>query len=70
MYILNSIKAHMGLLDEQTFITVDRHANCSSASIPIAISELIQHHKLSREDLLLFSSFGAGFTLGNSLVRW
>jgi 3-oxoacyl-[acyl-carrier-protein] synthase-3 len=50
--------------------TVARHANCSAASIPLALAELQLSGNLKRGDVLLFTAFGAGLTWGSAIIRW
>jgi len=55
---------------ERVVVTVDEHANTSSASIPLALDVAIRDGRVKRGDLLLFEAFGAGFTWGSALVRF
>ncbi len=55
---------------ERVVVTVDEHANTSSASIPLALDVAIRDGRIKRGDLLLFEAFGAGFTWGSALVRY
>lgn len=55
---------------ERVVITVDRHANTSSASIPLALDVAVRDGRIKRGELLLFEAFGAGFTWGSALVRY
>lgn len=55
---------------ERVVITVDEHANTSSASIPLALDVAIRDGRIKRGELLLFEAFGAGFTWGSALVRY
>jgi 3-oxoacyl-[acyl-carrier-protein] synthase-3 len=55
---------------ERTIITVDEHANTSSASIPLALDVAVRDGRIKRGDLLLLEGFGAGFTWGSALVRY
>jgi 3-oxoacyl-[acyl-carrier-protein] synthase-3 len=67
------IKATAKKLDmplERTIITVNEHANTSSASIPLAFDVAVRDGRIKRGDLLLFEGFGAGFTWGSALVRY
>lgn len=50
--------------------TVTEHANCSAASIPLALDTLKKSNILKKGDILLFSAMGAGVTWGSALVRW
>lgn len=55
---------------EHVVVTVDEHANTSSASIPLALDVAVRDGRIRRGDLLLFEAFGAGFTWGSALVRY
>jgi 3-oxoacyl-[acyl-carrier-protein] synthase III len=55
---------------ERVVVTVDRHANTSSASIPLALDVAVRDGRIRRGELLLFEAFGAGFTWGAALVRF
>jgi len=55
---------------ERVVVTVDEHANTSSASIPLALDVAVRDGRIQRGDLLLFEAFGAGFTWGSALVRY
>jgi 3-oxoacyl-[acyl-carrier-protein] synthase-3 len=55
---------------ERVVVTVDRHANTSSASIPLALDVAVRDGRIARGELLLFEAFGAGFTWGSALIRY
>ena len=55
---------------EHVVVTVDEHANTSSASIPLALDVVIRDGRIKRGELLLLEAFGAGFTWGSALVRY
>ncbi|HZD53770.1 MAG TPA: beta-ketoacyl-ACP synthase III [Woeseiaceae bacterium] len=55
---------------DRVVVTVDRHANTSSASIPLALDVAVRDGRIQRGELLLFEAFGAGFTWGSALVRY
>ncbi|MFY9589382.1 beta-ketoacyl-ACP synthase III [Rickettsia endosymbiont of Halotydeus destructor] len=58
-------------LDQSKIVkTVKNHANCSAASIPLALNELKASGKLKKGDVILFTAIGAGLTWGSALVRW
>ncbi len=70
---LRIIKAAAKKLDlpmERVVVTVDEHANTSSASIPLALDVAVRDGRVKRGELLLFEAFGAGFTWGSALVRY
>ncbi len=68
--ILNKLLQRLGINIEKVFINVPKYGNTSAASIPIAIDEVNREGLLKKEDLVLFCSFGGGFTWGASLLRW
>jgi 3-oxoacyl-[acyl-carrier-protein] synthase-3 len=55
---------------ERVVVTVDEHANTSSASIPLALDTAVRDGRIQRGQLLLFEAFGAGFTWGSALVKF
>ena len=60
----------MGLRPEQVIINVDRYANTSAASIPIALSEALQNGHIQPGHLVACASLGAGLTWGSALIRF
>lgn len=54
----------------QVVITLDRYANTSAATIPIALDEAVRDGRIKREQLLLLEAFGGGWTWGSTLVRF
>jgi len=68
--ILDATAKRIGFKDEQVYINVDRYANTSGATIPIALDEANRAGKIKPGDLLLFDAFGGGFTWGAVLLRW
>jgi len=70
MRIISAAAKKLGLPMERVIVTVDEHANTSSASVPLALDVAIRDGRIQRGDLLLFEAFGAGFTWGSALVRY
>jgi 3-oxoacyl-[acyl-carrier-protein] synthase-3 len=70
MRILEAVAKRLKLLDERTYINVDRLGNTSGATIPIALDEANRAGRLKAGDVLLFDAFGGGFTWASALVRW
>ena len=68
--ILDSTAKKLKLPPERVVTTVDRHANTSAASIPLALDEAVRDGRVKRGDLLLLEAMGGGLTWGSSLVRW
>ncbi len=68
--IISAAARKLDLPMERVVVTVDRHANTSSASIPLALDVAVRDGRVQRGDLLLFEAFGAGFTWGSALLRY
>ena len=68
--ILNAMARRLGVPDERLVATVDRHANTSAASVPLALDDVVRSGRIKRDDHLLLQGVGGGFTWGSVLVRW
>jgi 3-oxoacyl-[acyl-carrier-protein] synthase-3 len=68
--IISAAAKKLDLPMERVVVTVDEHANTSSASIPLALDTAVRDGRIQRGQLLLFEAFGAGFTWGSALVRF
>jgi len=51
-------------------ITVEKHANTSAASVPLALNSYYRDGRIQKGQVLLLEAFGAGFVWGANLVRW
>ncbi|WP_299617382.1 beta-ketoacyl-ACP synthase III [Pelagibius sp.] len=68
--IIESMGRRLNLPTDRVVVTVDRHANTSAASIPLALTEAVGDGRIQSGDLLLMEAMGGGFTWGSALVRW
>lgn len=68
--IIEAVGTRLGLRPEQIYMNIDRVGNTSSASIPIALDEVVRSGKVHPGDTVLFAAFGAGLTWGAALLRW
>src|SRR5208282_3059413 len=67
--IIDAIGRKLGLPAERVVVTVDRHANTSAASVPLALAEAWHDGRIRRGDLVLLEALGGGLTWGSALVR-
>ena len=67
--ILDATARKLGLPPEKVIVTVDRHANTSAASVPLAFDEARRDGRLKPGDLVMLEAMGGGFTWGASLIR-
>lgn len=68
--IVNGMSQKLGLPPERVVVTIDRHANTSAASIPLALADAAGDGRIEPGQLLLLEAMGGGFTWGASLLRW
>jgi 3-oxoacyl-[acyl-carrier-protein] synthase III len=68
--ILEGTAKKLGLDINQVVVTVDRHANTSAASVPLALDAAVRDGRVKDGDLLLLEAMGGGFTWGAAAVRW
>jgi len=68
--IIQAAAKKLDLPMERVVVTVDEHANTSSASIPLALDVAVRDGRIQRGQMLLFEAFGAGFTWGSALLRY
>ena len=67
--ILDATAKKLGLPIDKVVVTVDRHANTSAASVPLAFDEARRDGRLKSGDLVMLEAMGGGFTWAASLVR-
>jgi 3-oxoacyl-[acyl-carrier-protein] synthase-3 len=68
--ILEGTAKKLGLRPESIVMTLDKHANTSAASIPLAFDAAVKDGRIRRGDLVLLEAMGGGFTWGATLVRY
>jgi 3-oxoacyl-[acyl-carrier-protein] synthase-3 len=67
--ILDATAKKLGIPPERVIVTVDRHANTSAASVPLAFDAARKDGRIKPGDLVMFEAMGGGFTWGASLAR-
>ena len=67
--ILDATAKKLGLPSEKVVVTVDRHANTSAASVPLAYDVAVKDGRIKPGDLVMLEAMGGGFTWGASLLR-
>lgn len=67
--ILDATAKKLGLPPEKVVVTVDRHANTSAASVPLAFDVAKKDGRIKQGDLVMLEAMGGGFTWGASLLR-
>lgn len=70
MRIITACAERMGVSMDKVMLNIHKYGNTTSGTIPICISEYWQDGKVKKDDYLILSSFGAGYTWGSILVKW
>ncbi|WEK44617.1 MAG: ketoacyl-ACP synthase III [Candidatus Sphingomonas colombiensis] len=68
--ILDATARKLGLAAEKVVMTVDRHANTSAASVPLALDAAVRDGRINRDQIVVLEAMGGGFTWGASVVRF
>lgn len=68
--IIEATAKRLDMPMEQVVVTVDRHGNTSSGSVPLALDTAVRDGRVQRGQLLLLEAFGGGFTWGSALLRY
>jgi len=68
--ILDATARKLGLDPARVVVTVDRHANTSAASVPLALDTAVRDGRVKPGDLVVLEAMGGGFTWGASLLRY
>jgi 3-oxoacyl-[acyl-carrier-protein] synthase-3 len=68
--ILDATAKKLGLPPEKVVVTVDRHANTSAASVPLAFDTAIKDGRIKRGDVVVLEAMGGGFTWGAAALRY
>jgi len=68
--IMDATMKKLGLPHERMVITVDKHANTSAASIPLALDVAVRDGRIRAGQHVMLVGVGGGFTWGSVLIRW
>lgn len=68
--ILQSTAKRLKIPIEKVYINIDKYANTSAGTLPIALDQAVRSNEIKKGDIILFDVFGAGLTWGAAIVRW
>jgi 3-oxoacyl-[acyl-carrier-protein] synthase-3 len=68
--ILDATARKLGLPPERVVVTVDRHANTSAASVPLALDTAVRDGRIKKNDIIVLEAMGGGFTWGACVLRY
>ncbi len=67
--IITATAKRLDMPMDRVIVTVDKHGNTSSASVPMALDHAVRSGKIQPGQMVLMEAFGGGFTWGSALVR-
>jgi 3-oxoacyl-[acyl-carrier-protein] synthase-3 len=68
--IMDATAKKLHLPSEKMIVTVDKHANTSAASIPLALDLAVRDGRIRHGQFVMLAGVGGGFTWGSVLLRW
>jgi 3-oxoacyl-[acyl-carrier-protein] synthase III len=68
--ILEATAKKLNLPSAKVVVTVDRHANTSAASVPLALDAAVKDGRIKRGDIIVLEAMGGGFTWGAAVLRY
>ncbi|BBP01122.1 beta-ketoacyl-ACP synthase III [Sulfuriferula nivalis] len=68
--IIQATAKKLGMSMDNVVVTVDKHANTSAASVPLALDTAVRDGRIKTGDVVLMEAFGGGFTWGSVLMKW
>jgi 3-oxoacyl-[acyl-carrier-protein] synthase-3 len=68
--IIQAACQRLGIPEERTAVVIDRYGNTSSASVPLALDDVVTGGRVRRGDHLLLTGFGGGMTWASAVLRW
>jgi 3-oxoacyl-[acyl-carrier-protein] synthase III len=68
--MIQALGSRLEVPDDRVYVNIDRYGNTSSASVPIALDEVVRSGRVRPEDLVMMVVFGGGLTWGALAARW
>jgi 3-oxoacyl-[acyl-carrier-protein] synthase-3 len=68
--ILDAVAERLAVPHERVASVLARYGNTTGATLPLALESAMEEGRIRRDDLVIFTAVGAGFTAGATLVRW
>jgi 3-oxoacyl-[acyl-carrier-protein] synthase-3 len=68
--ILQQVAKRLNVPIEKVYLTIEKYANISSATIPIAFDEAVRDGSIQKGDFVILTAFGGGLTWASSLIKW
>ena len=70
MRIIRAAARRLKIPEDKFFMNIEKYANTSNATIPVALDEYARSGDLLRGDLIMTVGFGGGLTYAGNLMVW
>jgi 3-oxoacyl-[acyl-carrier-protein] synthase-3 len=68
--IIDGVRKKLGLEPDRVYVNVHEYGNTGSATVPFALAEAVESHRIENGDLVLLTAFGAGFHWAAAAVQF
>ncbi|MCH7494541.1 MAG: ketoacyl-ACP synthase III [Candidatus Marinimicrobia bacterium] len=68
--IIDSTAKRLGIDESKVIVNIDKYGNTTAATIPLGLYEAVRDDRLKKGDITVLAAFGAGYTLGSTLIKW
>lgn len=68
--IIDAVAKKAGIAQENCYVNVHRYGNVSAATVPVAMVEALEEHRVHAGDYILMPAFGGGLTWSSHVVKW
>lgn len=68
--IIQAAAKRLGINESKFFLNIEKYANTSNATVPVALDEYVRTGELQKGDLIMTVGFGGGLTYGGNLIVW
>ncbi|HEY4607324.1 MAG TPA: 3-oxoacyl-[acyl-carrier-protein] synthase III C-terminal domain-containing protein, partial [Acidimicrobiia bacterium] len=68
--IIDAIRRRLGLSEEQVYVNIQEYGNTGSATVPFALWEAVETHRIKEGDLVVLTAFGAGLHWASAAVQF
>ena len=68
--IIDATAKKLGLSEEQVILTIQKQANTSAATIPLALDYAVKNNRMKKGDIVLLEALGGGLVWGSIIIKW
>jgi 3-oxoacyl-[acyl-carrier-protein] synthase-3 len=68
--ILKLIADDLNVPMEKVKTVMDKYANIAGASVPIALDDAIKNNQIKKDDIIVLTAVGSGWTWGSTILKW